>query len=360
MTKSTTMPPARTIGIDLGDRRSHVHVLDTASGEVVERFTMPTTPEGVSQRFCVLPRARVVLEAGPHSPWVSRSLEGLGHEVVVANPRKVRLIGGTKKTDRIDAEKTARLGRIDVGLLYPIEHRSEQAQLDLGVVRARDQAVQARTALINHVRGAAKAMGLRLPGCDAHSFSRRMLGTLPRPLVRSLLPLVRLVERTTRTIERYDREVSRLSRTRYPQTQRLRQVDGVGPLTALTFVLVVGSPNRFPRTRRVGAYLGLCPRVEQSGNRDPELPMSKEGDPLLRRLLIQCAHHIVGPFGKDSTLRRLGLRKASAGGRWAKKRAIGMVARRLSVLLLSLWRSGEPYVALRGAPAIPPAPNAKA
>jgi len=126
-------------------------------------------------------------------------------------------------------------------------------------------------------------------------------------------------------------------------------VEGVGALTALTFVLTVGDPHRFEKSRSVGAYFGLVPATAQSGDRDPQKRISKEGDEMLRKLLVSSAHYILAPFGSDSDLRRHGEKIASRGGKNAKKRAVVAVARKLSVLLHSLWVSGEVYDPLRNA-----------
>jgi transposase len=148
----------------------------------------------------------------------------------------------------------------------------------------------------------------------------------------------------TQRIRQYDRQLETISEERYPETELLRQVEGIGPLTALTFVLTLEDPHRFERSRSVGAYLGLVPATAQSGDRDPQKRISKEGDEMLRKLLVGSAHYILGPFAKeDSDLRRHGEKIASRGAKNAKKRAVVAVARKLAVLLHSLWVSGEVY-----------------
>ena len=337
-----------TIGLDVGDRYTHVHALG-AGGEVVRDQRIRTTELALSSVLRDLPRARVVLEAGPRSPWLSRVVADLGHEVVVANPRQVALIARSqRKTDRRDAAWLARLGRFDPELLAPIRHRSEASQHDLAVVRARDALVRSRTLLINHVRGAVKACGAALPSCTAGAFHRKMADHIPSGLRPALLPLVEAVGELTARIAAAGREVEALCEA-HPETAALRQVTGVGPITALTFVLTVEDPSRFPQNREVGAYLGLVPRQRESGARAPQLGIGKSGDAGLRRLLVQAAHYILGPFGPDSDLRRWGERYAGTGAGNAKKRAVIAVARRLAVLLLALWKTGEVYEPLRNA-----------
>lgn len=285
----------------------------------------------------------VVIEVGTHSPWVSRLLTRLGHTALPANPRRLPyLTRHDHKNDRTDAETLARLGRWDPQLLHSVTHRGEQAQADLAVIRARDGAVRARADLINHVRGAVKAIGERLPACSAESFHRQAAVHLPVSLGAALEPLLQMIGELTRTVRGYDRAIEQIA-GRYPAVRLLTPIRGVGMLTALTYVLVIDDPRRFVRSRQVGAYLGLTPRQRASGTRDPELAISKAGDQTLRRLLVQCAHYLLGPFGEDCDLRRWGLRLAGEGSRTRKKRAVVAVARKLAVLLHRLWVSGDVY-----------------
>jgi transposase len=335
------------VGLDLGDTYSSLCVLDE-EGNIVEEGRVRTTASALTRRFQGLVPSRVVLEVGTHSPWVSRLVAALGHEVVVANPRAVRLIAESDhKQDRTDAEHLARLGRLDPHLLAPIRHRGQKAQEDLAFIRSRHSLVRARTALINHVRGAVKAHGGRLPACSAPAFPRKVVASLPEGLRPALLPHLELIALLTRQIAATDRQVEALCTERYPETTLLRQVPGVGPLTTLTYVLTLEDPSRFRRSRDVGPYLGLTPRQRQSGARSPQLPISKAGDCYLRQLLVGCAHYILGPFGPDSDLRRWGLRYAPPGARNAKHRAVVAVARKLAVLLHRLWVTGEVYQPLR-------------
>ena len=337
-----------TIGVDVGDRYTHVHALG-AGGEVVRERRVRTTTAALGMVLTGLPPSRVVIEAGPRSPWLSRLMADLGHEVVVANPRQVALIARSqRKTDRLDAAWLARLGRFDPELLAPIRHRSEASQHDLAVVRARDALVRTRTLLINHVRGAVKACGAALPSCTAAAFHRKAADHIPDGLRPALLTLVEAVGELTARIAAAGREIEALCEA-HSETAALRQVTGVGPITALTFVLTVEDPARFPKNREVGAYLGLVPRQRESGERAPQLGIAKSGDAGLRRLLVQAAHYILGPFGPDTDLHRWGERYAGTGARNAKKRAVVAVARRLAVLLLALWKTGEVYEPLRNA-----------
>ena len=267
---------------------------------------------------------------------------------MVANARKVRLIYADKhKTDKLDAENLARLARLDPKLLSPLKHRGKNSQAHLAIVRSREVLVGSRTQLVNHVRGAVKSFGARLPKCSARSFHKKALDRLPEELVPALEPLLETIEELNARIRDYDRKLEEIAKEHYPETELLRQVEGVGALSALAFVLILEDPYRFEKSRTVGAYLGLVPGKDQSGECDPQQRISKEGDELLRRLMVGCAHYILGPFAKDSDLRHHGQRIASRGGKNAKKRAAVAVARKLSVLLHSLWVTAEVYEPLR-------------
>ena len=336
--------------MDLGDKYSYLCLIDQESGEVVEEGRLRTTPEALRRRFGSEQPMRIAIEAGTHSPWVSRVLEECGHEVLVANARKLRLIYANKrKTDEVDAENLARLARLDPKLLYPLKHRGEDSQAHMAIIRSRQALVGARTQLVNHVRGAVKSFGARLPKCPARSFHKRASEHIPEALLPALGPILEQIGSLTERIRDYERQLEAISKEHYPETELLRQVEGVGGLTALTFVLTLEDPYRFERSRSVGAYLGLVPATERSGERDPQRRISKEGDQMLRKLLVGSAHYILGPFGSDSDLRRHGEKIASRGSKNSKKRAAVAVARKLAVLLHRLWVTAEVYDALYNA-----------
>jgi len=332
-----------TIGLDLGDRSSWYCGLDEG-GRVLLEQKVSTTPKAMQEVFGGMPRSRIALETGMHSPWVSRLLSGLGHEVIVAHARNVRLIGESrKKDDRLDAQTLARLARIDPQLLSPVKHRSAQAQADLTVVRARAGLVRARTALVNTARGLAKSYGERLRGCNVRNMNPEKAEGLSPELQKALGPLLAASAALSEQIAEYNERIEKLAQESYPQTALLKQVKGVGTLIALTFLLTLEDAHRFQKSRDVGCYLGLQPGRRNSGQSEPQMHISKEGDPYLRTLLVQGAQHILGPFGIDCDLRRWGLKLAERGGRSGKKRAIIAVARKLAVLLHHLWVSGEVY-----------------
>jgi transposase len=344
MKKFNAVTACKVVGLDLGDRHSQLVVLEGKSGEVIETGRVRTTPAALGDCFGSRKALRIVIEVGTHSPWVERLLRAAGHEVLVANPRKVRLISHNhRKSDSTDAEYLARLGRLDPRLLSPVEHRDVEAQADLARLRSRHTLVRARTQLINHVRGAVKSAGARIPTCNANVFGSRAEASIPEAFGPALLPILAVITRLTDDIRGAEKDLEELIRTKRPEAQLLLQVDGVGIITALTYLFVVQRPQRFTNSRTVGAYLGLVPARHASGASDPQRRISKEGDEKLRQLLVGCAQHILGPFGRDSDLRRFGERIASRGGKIGKKRAVVAVARKLSVLLHRLWLHGEVY-----------------
>jgi transposase len=329
------------IGCDLGDKQSSLCVL-SVNGGLERPKPVTTTREGL-RSFFARPKAHVVMEVGTHSRWASTLLTELGHEVTVANPRRVRLISQSdSKTDAGDAELLARLGRADVALMSPVKHRGEDAQADLAVPKARDALVECRTRLVNTCRGLVKSFGERLPKCSGESFHRKARAHVPMALKPALEPLFTALEAVHEAIKQHDKEVSGLAR-KYPDVKVISQPDGVGVLTALVFLLTLEDKNRFKSSRMAGAFIGLRPRKSQSGEADPQLHITKAGDPFLRKLLVQCASHILGPFGKQSDLKKWALQLAARGGKNARKRARVALARKLAVLMHRLWVTGEEY-----------------
>jgi len=339
-----------TIGLDLGDRMSNYCMVAT-DGEVLLEGKVKTEREAMRKLFEALSGSRVVVEVGTHSAWVEEVLKEIGHEVVVANARKME--GNKKKrkkNDKEDARMLARKGRADPESLYPIEQRGGETRQGLTLVRLRGAVVEVRTKLINALRGTVKSYGERLGKCSSESFAERAAEEMPEQLQELTEPVVELLGMLNETIAKYDAGVEKLAEEKYGvETGRMRQIGGVGALTSLVYVLTIGDPARFRKSREVGPYLGVVPRQEESGESAPQLRITKAGDEDLRCLLVGSAHYILGPFGKDSDLRRYGLALSERGGKNGKKRAVVAVARRLAVLLHRLWVSGEKYEPLRNA-----------
>lgn len=341
-----------TMGMDLGDEYCEWALMIEESDEIQEEGRVRTTEQALRSKFAGLAPMRIAMEAGTHSPWISRLLSACGHEVIVGNPRKLRMIyENEQKEDKVDARMLARIARLDVKLLAPVQHRGEQAQADLAVLHARDALVKTRTQLINHVRSVVKSFGQRLKSCSSASFHRQIdAQVLPEALRPALSPLLAMIGQVTETIHAYDRRIESLCQDEYAETELLRQVPGVGPQTSLAFILTLESPERFVKSRDVGSHLGLTPRRDQSGRHDPQLGITKAGNAYLRRLLVGCAQYILGNLNtQDSELRQWGLRLAGPVNKQGKhnqrlkKRAVVAVARKLAVLLHSLWANGTIY-----------------
>lgn len=341
-----------TIGLDLGDLRHAICVLDRR-GKIIDERTITNHRESLRRLAKKYPGARLALEVGSHSPWISRFLKELGLEVIVANARKLRAIYlNDRKSDELDARMLARIARVDPELLYPISHGSEQAQRDLLQIKLRDNLVRQRVDIISSVRFTLKSLGLRLPSPNTACFAKRartLLVDQHPELLAMIEPSLSVVDELTKRIRELDRAIEALCEERYPQTALLRQIHGVGPITALCFVLVVEDPERFSDPREVGPYLGLVPKRDQSGTSDKKLGISKAGNAYMRRLLVGSAQYIIGPFGPECDLRTRGLALAERGGRGAKKKAVVATARKLAVVMLTLWQRELDYNPLRRA-----------
>lgn len=337
------MEERNTIGMDMGDRKHCICILDQ-EGQVISRNTVGNTTSAIRKAFKSQDPALIAIEAGTHSAWVSHELKQLGHEVLVGNPRKLRAIwDSNEKNDVRDAEMLARIARLDRKLLHPIQHRSRESQVDLINIKARDLLVKSRKMQVAHVRCVVKGFGERISKCSATCFHTRAREELSAELREELEPVLESIEWLTGKIAGYDKRIKAISTQKYPETALLRAVAGVGPITALAYVLTLEDPKRFKKSRDVGPFLGLVPRRDQSGETDRQLPITKAGNAELRRLLVGCAHYILGAFGPECELREFGLKLAERGGKNAKKRAVVAVARKLAVMLHRLWVDQAAY-----------------
>ena len=328
------------IGIDLGDTQHAICVTDK-DGNILAEKSISNRRESIEALTEEYPNALIAIEVGTHSPWMSRLLKSLGAEVIVANARKLRAIyENDRKCDKLDARMLAKLARLDPELLHPIEHSSEETQHDFISIKLRDTLVRQRVNIISSVRFTLKSLGVRLPAPSTSSFvkaARAYLEHNDQPeLLTTIEPCLEVIDELSAQIKELDKKIIADIDAKYSQAQSLQQVAGVGPVTALSFVLAVENPDRFPDPRDVGAYFGLVPRRDQSGESDKQLPISKAGNQYVRKLLVQSAQYILGHFGPDCDLRRYGLRLAARGGKAAKKKAVIAVARKLAVLLLVL------------------------
>ncbi len=334
--------PVRVVGLDLGDRHSHCCKLSN-SGEEMETWRIPTTRAAIEKHFGSEPGMRIALEAGTHSPWVSRLLKSYGHQVIVANPRKIPTVTKSdNKSDAHDAEQLARMAAFDPKLLHGIEHRSLQRQQDLNLIHTRSVLVRARTMLINCTRGLVKSAGERLPACSPESFADKAAAAVPPALKTACKPLLEQIKQINQTIATMDKQIDELDK-KYPEIAILRTVPGVGPVVAACYACTLDSPEGMATNRQAGAFLGLRPRQQQSGDSNPQCGITKSGNIYLRSLLVQSAQYILRRTGPDSELRRWGLKLAASGGKRGKKRAVVAVARKLAVILLSMWRNHKNF-----------------
>ena len=333
----------KVIGMDLGDKYNVIVVFDQY-GEESPKVRLPNNSTHLQKFFARHPGAVVVIEAGTHSAWISRLLSDMGHEVCVGNPRKLRAIwDADDKSDERDARILGMMYRLEPRLLHPIEHRGEEAQAALAVIKDRDQLVGSRTKLANHVRGTLKSLGIRLMKCSPETMPQRAPDQIPAKFLECVISSLEIMAMLNDKIKHLDRQIELMCREQFPETEQVRQIPGVGPITALCFVLSLERSDRFTKSRDVGSYVGLVPRRDQSGETDKQLRITKAGNTLLRRLLVSASQYILGPFGPDCDLRRYGERIAARGGKRAKKCAVVAVARKLAVLMHRLWSGRLKY-----------------
>jgi len=334
------------IGIDIGDNTNFICVLNKR-GDIVNEVEVSNTKDAMKKFIRPFKKYKLALEACSHSLWLQMLLsDDKEREVFVSNPRKVRAISDNiKKSDPEDARLLARLVRSDTELLSPIQLRDIGTQQDLMHIKSREMLIRTKGDLVRHVRGVLKPFGLKLPKeVTSDNFHKEAKNHIPKEYLRILNPLLNSIKNLVLDIAKYDKKIKSLIKIKYPETNNLQTMNGVGPLTALTFILVIGDPTRFKKSRDVGAYLGLTPRRDQSGDQDKSLPITKAGDVRLRCLLVNCSHHILGVFGKESQIRSWGLKIAGeSGNKIRKKKAVIAVSRKLAVIMHSMLISGKPF-----------------
>ena len=311
-----------TIGIDLGDVWSHYCTLNE-DGEVVDRGRFRTTPSGVEKWFTDLPKARIAMEAGTHSIWVSEQLQEMGHEVIVANVRELRAISHSdRKSDTVDAEKIARYARLDPKILRPISHRTVAQQEALTLIRARNLIVRLRTAAVNSVRGLAKPCGYRMPASSTLCFAKRSLAVLPPGLAQALGPVLQQIAEMTVKIKQYDRQIQRLG-------------DGVSGDTGVAEGLRRWPPHRLdlradarqqgtvPAKSRCGLLPGLA--AETKSVRGPR-PSARHHQGR-QRLLTKSAGRVLQPYPRTAW-ERLGVTTVGSAPGLARWQAVPESGRR--------------------------------
>ena len=328
-------------GLDISQKTIEIFALKGEKG--VSCGKISNTQKSLNEFFDKIPVSPesivVTLETGTHSAWIGRLLNARGYDVIIAHARDLAFIyKSDKKSDRIDAEKLARVARADKKLLHPVKLMDTKRQEDLLAIKARDFLVRERTGIINAIRGFLRSFGIDDTEYS-HETINQMYGTLPGDIRQNLRGLFEILTSINASIKNYDKIIEKIAKN-YPETKALQQIKGVGPLIALSFALIIGDANRFS-SRECSSYTGLAPKRDQSGDVDKQLGISKCGNKLLRRLLVQGAQYIMGPFGEDCDLRDFGNRIAQRGGSIARKKAKVAVARKLAITMLALWRNPE-------------------
>ncbi len=345
MKKENTPIQQTIIGVDLGDTKHAICVTDK-DGNILKEYFITITKQSFKKLIETYPQSLIAIEVGTHSPWISRYLTQLGAQVVVANARKLRAIyTNERKSDELDARMLAKIARLDIDLLHPIQHGTEEQQRDSLMIKLRASLTKQRAATVVTIRFTLKSLGIRIRSSSTRAFpnvARKYLQQQPEILA-IIEPSLVILDALNEQIKKLEKQIEERISKKYPEAQHLQQITGIGPITALAFVLHISDPESFKSPRDVGAYLGLVPRSDQSGKKDKELSISKTGNTYLRCLLVQAAQYILGHFGPDCDLRNHGLKLAARGGNGAKKKAVIATARKIAVTMLAMWKNKNDY-----------------
>lgn len=342
------------IGIDVGDKNSKICVMTKAGGarRVVETTTIATTPDALRAYLAGKdPSWPVTFECGTHCRWMERTVRGTGRRAIVANPTRIRQITESNtKNDRNDARELARLTLADVELLHPVRLRGEPYHRMLQLLAARDGLIAVRTQLVNQMRGFAKTAGFRLGRCPAGRVHALDRAEWPADFEELTFPTRRLLETLGEQIAAYDAMIDRLAATPdfRAMVERVGEIFGVGRIGAATLVAEIGGdPGRFARARDAGAYFGLVPAQDQSGETDRQRRTTKAGSGFARRILVELAQVVMKPNSRDTDLKLRGMRICARGGRVARRKAVVAVARGIAVAAVALLKRPDmPYVPL--------------
>ena len=338
-----------TIGMDVSDRTTKICVMTKAEGgerRIVVETTCATTKAGFEEALSKFDRSwPVVFETGTHCRWMDRLFKEMGFKTIVGNPGKIPSITKSNtKNDRNDARELARLAIADPAMLHPVFLRDEVYQQMLRFHHARNVLLSQRTQTINQIRGFAKSMGYRIECSSTEKFHELSKADWPRELEECAWPLMGVLKTVNLKIKAYDRLIERLAeRPEFkPMVERVRVVYGVGVIGSTVFVAAIGGrPDRFDHTRDIGAYLGMIPKQDQSGDDDKQLHITHAGADIVRATLVECAGVVMMSNAKDTDLKLKGLRIAMHGGGIAKKKAKVAVARALAVTMLALLKDPE-------------------
>jgi len=344
-----------TIGIDVGDRNSKICVMTKQPGgerQIIVETTCATTKAGFAEAFAKFERSwPVVFETGTHCRWMDKCFKALGFKTIVANPSLVPSITkSNKKNDRNDARELARLAIADPAMLHPVFLRDEIYQQMLRYHAARNMLISQRTQTINQIRGFAKSLGFRIECSSTAMFHAVNRVDWPKELEQAVWPIMGTLKAINLKIKAYDRLIEQLAEK--PEfkwmVERARVIYGIGIIGSTVLVAAIGGrPDRFEHARDVGAYLGMTPKQDQSGDTDKQLHITHAGSSIVCTTLVECAGVALMANAKETDLKLKGLRIAMRGGKIAKKKARIAVARSMAVTIVALLQHPErEYIAL--------------
>jgi transposase len=330
------------VGLDVSLEQTSICVID-GSGKVLWQGKCASTPEAIAEKLRMrAPHAvRIGLETGPLSTWHWHALHDLGFPVICLDARqaKAALSLQLNKTDRNDAAGLAQIVR--TGWYREVTVKELDSHATRVLILSRAKLVGIRVDLGNQIRGVLKTFGVVLAKATGQSFPERVRTAMTgapaiEEVVGALLSAWLEMSRQIGVLERRILDTAREDEV----VRRLMSAPGVGAIVALTFVSVIGTPDRFRRSDSVGVYVGLTPRRYQSGEMDDSGKISKCGDRLLRTYLYEAAGILLNRVERWSTLKAWGLRLTRKIGR---KKATVAVARKLAVILHRMWRDGTAF-----------------
>ena len=333
-------------GLDVSLKEVSICVID-AEGRIVRRGTAPADPDGLAGWFRnqSLAPDRIVHESGQLSIWLQRGLTRLGLPATCIDARKAQksLSARPNKSDASDAEGLAQLAR--TGWFTPVHIRSEDADRLRSLIGARERMIRLRKDLEGHIRGVLKTFGIRMAGVGQGRQRQAFRDQLAAagetdPMLRAIANgFISAHANLCRAAAELDAVVKPKAR-QHPVARRLMTIPGVGPVVSLSFIALVDDPVRFSKASDVGAFLGLTPKRHQSGEMDWSGRVSKCGDSAMRRLLFEAATSVIHRVQQFSSLKSWAVRLA---GRRGFRKAAVATARKLAVLMLTLWKNGTEY-----------------
>jgi transposase len=330
------------VGLDVSLDETAVCVVDEAGG-IVREARLPSEPEALVAFFHGLGLAmeRIGLEACSLAAWLHEGLTAAGLPVVCLETRRAKAAMGAmpNKTDRADARGLAQIVR--TGWYRAVHVKSPACRSWRALLTARRLVLNKMRDLENGLRALLREAGLKLGTPARKEFAGRVRELVDADAVLSAAaePLLAIVAAMTRELAQLTRQILDIVREE-PVCRRLMGVPGVGPLTALTFRATIDRPDRFRRSRDVGAHLGLTPKRYQSGETDVQGGISRCGDELARTALYEAAHSLLVRSRKWSTLRAWGMQVAKRRG---MARARVAAARKLSIILHRMWIDGTDF-----------------